>query len=83
MKLFGRRDKIIDKTKNEDRQFSWYLISKSYAYLLNVEPNISVFLKTYITRFGDIFITFTDENGKPLEILQTVTKPNFTLLINK
>ena len=68
MKLFGSRDKIIDKTKNGDRQFSWYLISKSYAYLLNVEPNISVFLKTYVTRFGDIFITFTDQNGKPLEI---------------
>ena len=69
MKLFGCTNKIIEKTKNGDRQFSWYSISKSYAYLLNIEPSISVFLKTYITRFGDIIIIFTDQNGRPLVIL--------------
>ena len=68
MTLFGRTNKIIDKAKNGDKQFSWYSISKSYAYLLNVEPSNAVFLKTYITRFGDIIITFTDQNGRPLEI---------------
>ena len=68
MTLFGRTNKIIDKAKNGDKQFSWYSISKSYAYLLNVVPSNAVFLKTYITRFGDIIITFTDQNGRPLEI---------------
>ena len=68
MTLFGRTNKIIDKAKNGDKQFSWYSISKSYAYLLNIEPSNAVFLKTYITRFGDIIITFTDQNGRPLEI---------------
>ena len=68
MTLFGRTNKIIDKAKNGDKQFSWYSISKSYAYLLNVESSNAVFLKTYITRFGDIIITFTDQNGRPLEI---------------
>ena len=68
MTLFGRTNKIIDKARNGDRQFSWYSISKSCAYLLDVEPSNTVFLKTYITRFGDIIITFTDQNGRPLEI---------------
>ena len=39
-----------------------------YAYLLNVEPSNLVVLKTYNTEFGEIIITFTDQNGTPLEI---------------
>ena len=42
--------------------------NKSYAYLLNVKPSNLVFLKTYNTEFDEIIITFTDENGRPLEI---------------
>ena len=40
---------------------------KSYTHLLNVEPSNLVFLKTYNTEFDEI-ITFTDQNGRPLEI---------------
>ena len=54
--------------------------NKSYAYLLNVEPNNLVFLKTYITEFDEIIITFTDQNGRPLE---KEDKVNLILLINK
>ena len=46
----------------------------------NVEPSTLVFLKTYNTEFDDIVITFTDQNGRPLEIEHKV---NFTLLIDK
>ena len=53
--------------------------SKSYAYLLNVEPSNLVFLKTRNTEF-DIIITFTDQNDRPLEI---ENKFNLTLFINK
>ena len=42
-----------------------FTLNKSYAYLLNVEASI---------------ITFTDQNGRPLEIRDKV---NMTLLINK
>ena len=52
---------------------------KSYANLLNVEPSNLVFLKTYNSEFDDIIITFTDQNGRPLEIED---KLNLTLLIN-
>ena len=54
--------------------------NKSYAYLLNVEPSNLVFLKTYNTEFDKIIITFTDQNGRPLEIEDKV---NSILLINK
>ena len=50
-----------------------------YAYLLNVEPSNLVFLKTYNTD-NEIIITFTDQNGRPLEIKDKVNLP---LLINK
>ena len=54
--------------------------SKSYAYLLNVEPRNLVFLKTYNTEFDEIIITFTSKNGKLLEIKYKIT---LTLLIDK
>ena len=54
--------------------------SKSYASLLNVEPSNLVFLRTYNTEFDEIIKTFTDQNGRPLEIEYKV---NSTLLIKK
>ena len=54
--------------------------NKAYTYLLNVEPSSFLFLKTYNTEFDEIIITFTDQNGRPLEIEDKV---NLTLLINK
>ena len=54
--------------------------NKSYAYLLNVDPSNLVYLKTYNTKFNEMIITFTDQNGTPLEIEDKV---NLTLLINK
>ena len=53
--------------------------NKSYAYLLNVKPSNLVFLKTYNTDF-DIIITFTDQNGRPLEIEDKV---NLASIIDK
>ena len=63
---------------------AWSIIvftpNKSYAYLLNVELSNLVFLKTYNTEFNEIIITFTDQNGRLLEIEDKV---NLTLLTNK
>ena len=42
--------------------------NSSYTYLLNVDQSNLVFLKTYNTEFDEIIITFSDENGSPLEI---------------
>ena len=54
--------------------------NKSYAYLLNVEPNNLVFLKIHNTNFDEITITFNDQNGRPFII---ENKINLKLLINK
>ena len=106
VKLFGSKNKLIDKTKNgknvpnlemvevalvqcslvdnKNQQNSevldTFMPNESYAYLLNVEPSNLVFLKIYNPKFNEIIITFTDQNGKPLEIKG---KASLTLLINK
>ena len=54
--------------------------NKSYAYLVNAEPNNLVFLKPYNTDFVDNIVTFVDQNGGLFEIEEKV---NLTLLINK
>ena len=54
--------------------------NKFYAYLLNVEPSNLGFLKTYNTEFDNFIITFTYQNGRPIEIED---KGKLTALINK
>ena len=54
--------------------------NKSHAYLLNVETSSLVFLKTYNTEFDYITITFTVQNGRPLEV---EGKSWFDVLVNK
>ena len=49
-------------------------------FLLNVELSNLVFLETNNTHFDEIIITFTDKNGRLLEIEDKI---NFALLINK
>ena len=57
-----------------------FMPNKSYAYLLNIEPSNLAVLKIYNTEFDEIIITFTDQNGRHLEIEDKV---NLTLLIKK
>ena len=40
--------------------------SKSYVYLLTVEPSNLAFSKTYNNEFDEIIITFMDQNGRSL-----------------
>ena len=53
---------------------------KSYAYLLNIQPNNLVFLKTYNTEFDEIIIKLVDQSSRLLKI---EGKFNLTLLIDK
>ena len=46
--------------------------------MLNVKPNNLLFLKTYNIEIDDITVTFTDKNGKILEIEDKV---NLRLLV--
>ena len=54
--------------------------NKSESSLLNVELSDLVFFITYNTKFDQIMITYTDQNGRSLEIEDKV---NLTLLINR
>ena len=57
-----------------------FVSNKSYTYLLSIETSKLLFLKTYNTDFVELIVTFTDQNGSPLDI---EGKVNLTLLINK
>ena len=71
---------VDDQYQQKSEVLYFFTPNKSYAYLLNVEPCNLMFLKTYNTEFDEIVITFTDQNGRPLEIEDKV---NLTLGINK
>ena len=66
----------------EQKSGVFYILmpNKSSSYLLNVEPSHILFLKTNNIKFDEIIITFTDQNGLPLDIEDKV---NFTLYIIK
>ena len=71
---------VDNKNQQNSEVLDTFMPNESYAYLLNVEPSNSVFLKIYNPKFNEIIIAFTDQNGKPLEIKG---KASLTLLINK
>ena len=64
--------------KSEVLTFLFQINLMLICQILN--PGNSVFLKIYNTEFDEIIITFTDQNGRALEIEDKV---NLTLLINK
>ena len=81
MKQFLVQRSLVDNQYQQKSEVLYtFTPNKSYAYLLNVEPSNLVFLKTYNTEIDEIIITFTDRNGRPLEMQDKV---NLTLLINK
>ena len=71
---------VDNQYKQKSEVLHTFTPNKSYVYQLNVEPSNFVLLKTYNTEFDEIIITFTDQNGRLLEI---EGKVNLTLLINK
>ena len=57
-----------------------FTANNCYARLLNDEPSNLVFLKICNTEFDELIITFTDQNGRALEI---ENKVNLIFPINK
>ena len=72
---------LVDNQYQQNSEV-WYTFkpNKFYTYVLNVEASNLVFFKTYNTEFDEIIITFTHQNGRPLE---TEGKVSVALLINK
>ena len=72
---------LVDNQYQQKSEVSYtFTIKKSYAYLLNVEQSILMFVKTCNTEFDEIIITYTDQAGRPLK---TEDKVNLILVINK
>ena len=72
---------LVDNQHQQNSKVLYTFIpNKSYAYLLNIEPSNSVFLKSCNTQFDEIIITFTDQNSKLMEIKNKV---NLILFIKK
>ena len=59
---------VDNQCQEKSEVFYTFTPNESYADLLRVEPSNLVFLKTYNNEFDNIIITFTDQNGRPLEI---------------
>ena len=78
--VFAKYTLVNNQCQQKSEVLYAFTPKKSYAYLLNVESNNLVFLKTYNTDFDETIITFTDQNGKPIEIEDKV---NLTYLIIK
>ena len=58
---------LVDNRYQQKSEVLYIFIpNRYYAYLLNVEPSSLVFLKTNNTEFDKIIITFTDQNGRPI-----------------
>ena len=71
---------VDNQYQQKSEVLSTFMPNKFYVYLLNFEPKNLMFLKTYNTDFDNITITFTDQNGRPLEIKDKV---NLTFFITK
>ena len=57
-----------------------FIPNKSFGQLLDISPKSFIFLKTFDSEVSYIEVWFTDQNSKPLEI---VDKLNITLIINQ
>ena len=71
---------VDNQYKQKSQVLDTFTPNKSHAYLLTVEPSNLMFLQTHNTEFDEIITTFTDQNGRRLEIEDKV---NLALLINK
>ena len=79
--VFSEHCNLVNNQYQQKSEISYiFTPNKSYAYFLDVEPSILVYLKAYNTDFDELIVTFTHQNGRLLEIEDKV---NLTLLINK
>ena len=64
---------------NKIQEFFFIFVpNKPFSNLLDISRKNHIFLKTFNSRFQDIEIWFTDQNGKPLKIED---RTNLTLVI--
>ena len=83
LKVFGGvlvQCNVVDNQYQQKLEvLNTYTPNKFYAYLLNVESSNLAILKTCNIEFDEIIRTFTDQNGRSVEIED---KFNLTMLID-
>ena len=57
---------VDNQYRQKSKVLYTFTANNSYAYLLNVEPNNSVFLKIYYSEFDEIITKVMDQTGRPL-----------------
>ena len=72
-------DLVDNQYQQKSEALCTFTLNKSFTYLLNLEPSNLLFLKTYNSLFDKTFITFTEQNSRPLEIKDKV---NLVLLVS-
>ena len=70
---------INNDYKHNSRVLYTFVPNKSFGQLLDVSPNIFMFLKTFNSKFSYIQVWFIDQHSKPRE---SEGKTNIRLVIN-
>ena len=63
-----QRKFLVKQYQQKSQVLYTFTSNNSCVYLSNIEPSNLVFLKTCTTDFGNIIITFTDQNNGPSKI---------------
>ena len=63
---------VNNSYQQHSRVLFTYVPNKQYGQLINISPNLLIFLKTMNTDFSEIDIWFTDQNNNALEIEDNV-----------
>ena len=70
---------VNNSYQKKSRVLHTFVPNKSFGQLLDISPEIFIFLKTIDSEFSYIEVWFTDQNSNPLEIKDKI---NITLVIN-
>ena len=70
---------VNNSYQKKSRVLYTFVPNKSFGQLLDISPEIFIFLKTFDSEFSYIEVWFTDQNSNPLEIKDKI---NITLVIN-
>ena len=69
---------VNNDCQEHSRVLYTFVANKPFASLLEISPKNHIFLKTFNSEFQDTEVWFTDQNGQPLEIEDSI---NLTLVI--
>ena len=69
---------IVNNNYQQDSRVYTFVPNKPFCSLLDISPANDIFLKTFNSEYNEIYVWFTDQNSRPLEI---EGKINLTMVI--